>query len=165
MQNSLSTDNSANWIPGWWPLHTNLLSLLFTGWLPTDNWTLSPTNQLLQVTSLYWTGLSKSKSKSKLKLFYDWRFTADQFILASSPMKPTTRCSLFQVNPCGNSLYVTSSLTRRWVYFLWMFGLSSSACIAHRACYWKFFPLHYTQALCQYRLCKTDHAYLIHLML
>jgi hypothetical protein len=30
--------------------------LLFAGWLPTDNWTLSLTNQLLHVSLLNWTG-------------------------------------------------------------------------------------------------------------
>jgi hypothetical protein len=33
-----------------------------------------------------------------------------------------------------------------------MFGLSSSICMAHIACYSKFFFLHYLQVLCQYRL-------------
>jgi hypothetical protein len=34
----------------------------------------------------------------------------------------------------------------------------SSVRIAHMACYWKFFLLHYIQVLCQCRLCKADHA-------
>jgi hypothetical protein len=46
-----------------------------------------------------------------------------------------------------------------------MVGLSSSVRIAHIACYWKVFLLHYTQVLCQYRLCKADHTYLTYLML
>jgi hypothetical protein len=29
------------------------------------------------------------------------------------------------------------------------------------ACYWKFILSDYIQVLCQYRLCKADHAYLI----
>jgi hypothetical protein len=29
--------------------------------------------------------------KSKSELLYDWRFTANQFVLASSPLRPTTR--------------------------------------------------------------------------
>jgi hypothetical protein len=45
-----------------------------------------------------------------------------------------------------------------------MLGLSSSVRIAHIACYWKFFLLHYTQVLCQSRLYR-DHAYLTYLML
>jgi hypothetical protein len=43
--------------------------------------------------------------------------------------------------------------------------LLSNVCIAHRACYWKLFLLHYTQVLCQYRLYKADHAYLTSLFL
>jgi hypothetical protein len=38
--------------------------------------------------------------------------------------------------------------------------LSSGVRVAHMACYWKFFLLRYTQVLCQYRLCRADHAYL-----
>jgi hypothetical protein len=52
--------------------------------------------------------LSKSKSKS----LYDWRFTANQFVLASSPLRLTTR-DFFQLNPCSHSPYITSPLTRR----------------------------------------------------
>jgi hypothetical protein len=44
----------------------------------------------------------------------DWRFTANQFILATSLLRPTTRI-FFQLNTCSNSPYVTSSLTIRWV--------------------------------------------------
>jgi hypothetical protein len=46
-----------------------------------------------------------------------------------------------------------------------MLGLSSNVRITHIACYWKFFSLHYIQVLCQYRLWKTDHTYLMYLML
>jgi hypothetical protein len=41
----------------------------------------------------------------------------------------------------------------------------SSVHIAHIACYWKFFLSQNIQVLCQSRLCKADHAYLIWLML
>jgi hypothetical protein len=47
------------------------------------------------------------------KLLYDWRFTASQFVLASSPFRLKTRdLFLFQLSPCGNSPYVTSFLTK-----------------------------------------------------
>jgi hypothetical protein len=46
-----------------------------------------------------------------------------------------------------------------------MLGLPSSVRIALKACYGKFLLLHYTQVLCQYRLCKADYAYLTYLML
>jgi hypothetical protein len=46
-----------------------------------------------------------------------------------------------------------------------MLGLSWSVRIALLACCRNFFLLHYIQVLCQYRLCKADHAYLTYLML
>jgi hypothetical protein len=39
------------------------------------------------------------------------------------------------------------------------FGLSSSVRIAHIVRFWKFFLAHYTQVLCQHRLCIADHVY------
>jgi hypothetical protein len=41
-----------------------------------------------------------------------WRFTANQFISAPSPLRPTTSNFIFQLNTFGYSSYVTSSLTR-----------------------------------------------------
>jgi hypothetical protein len=41
----------------------------------------------------------------------------------------------------------------------------SSVHVAPIAWYWKFFLLQYIEALCQSRLFKADHAYLIYLML
>jgi hypothetical protein len=38
-----------------------------------------------------------------------------------------------------------------------MLGPSLNVNFAHIACYWKFFLLHYTQVLCQYRLYRPDH--------
>jgi hypothetical protein len=43
-------------------------SLLFTGWLPTDNWTLSLTNQLLHITSLNLTYDNSLQLKVKVML-------------------------------------------------------------------------------------------------
>jgi hypothetical protein len=34
--------------------------------------------------------LNSSESESESELLYDWRFTANQFVLASSPLRPTT---------------------------------------------------------------------------
>jgi hypothetical protein len=53
--------------------------------------------------------------QSDSELLYDWRFTANHFVLATSPLRPTTRIFIFQMNACGYSPYVTSSLTRGWV--------------------------------------------------
>jgi hypothetical protein len=57
---------------------------------------------------------------SKSKLIYEWRFAANRFILASSPLRHTTRDFFFRLSPCGNSPSVTFSLTRRWVCLLWL---------------------------------------------
>jgi hypothetical protein len=48
-------------------------------------------------------------------LLYDWRFTANLFVLPTSPLRLKTRIFIFQLNTCGYSPYVTSSLTRGWV--------------------------------------------------
>jgi hypothetical protein len=69
---------------------------------------------------------------TELELFYDCRFTANQFVLASSPLRLTTRdFFLFRLNSCGNSPYVTSSLTRRWVCLLWICLASRQVYISH----------------------------------
>jgi hypothetical protein len=49
------------------------------------------------------------------ELLYDWRFTANQVILAPSPLRLTARNLFFHLNTCSHSPYVTtSSLTRGW---------------------------------------------------
>jgi hypothetical protein len=56
-----------------------------------------------------------SRRKRVCVLLYDWRFTANGFVLATSPLRLTTSSIIFKVNTCGYSSYVTSSLTRGWV--------------------------------------------------
>jgi hypothetical protein len=60
------------------------------------------------------------------ELLHDWRFTAIQFVLATSPLRLTT--SIFtQLKICGYSRYVTSCLTRAWVCRLQLLlGLASA---------------------------------------
>jgi hypothetical protein len=48
---------------------------------------------------------------------------------------------------------------RRCVCLLWICLTFRQVYLSLTACYWKFFLLHYIQVLCQYRLCKADHAY------
>jgi hypothetical protein len=48
-------------------------------------------------------------------LLYDWRFTANQFVLATSPLRLGTSNFIFQLNTCVYSPYVTSSQSRGWV--------------------------------------------------
>jgi hypothetical protein len=65
--------------------------------------------------------LAKSKSKSKSELLYDWRFTANQFILASSSLRLTTNIFfIFQLN----------TLTRGWVCRLQLLLALTSTVIA-----------------------------------
>jgi hypothetical protein len=60
-------------------------------------------------------GLSLNYSQSEL--LYNLRFTANQFVLATSPLRLTTSNFIFQLNTCAYSPYVTSSLTRGWMSF------------------------------------------------
>jgi hypothetical protein len=54
-------------------------------------------------------------SDSESELLYDWRFTTNQFLLATSPLWLTTSNFIFQLNTCGYCAYGTSSLSRGWV--------------------------------------------------
>jgi hypothetical protein len=51
------------------------------------------------------------------QLLHDWRFPANQFVLATSPLRLKTSNFISQLNTCGYSPYVTSSLTRGCVSF------------------------------------------------
>jgi hypothetical protein len=59
-----------------------------------------------------------SESESESELLYDWQFTANHFALAPSPLRITARIFLSQLNTCGHSPCITSSLARGWVYHL-----------------------------------------------
>jgi hypothetical protein len=50
--------------------------------------------------------------ESESELLYDRRFTGHQFVLATNSSRLTTSNVIFQLNTCGHSTYVTSSLTR-----------------------------------------------------
>jgi hypothetical protein len=51
------------------------------------------------------------------------------FVLAKSPLRPTTSNFIFQLNICGYAPYVTFSLTRGWVCRLQLLVVHSSAVI------------------------------------
>jgi hypothetical protein len=55
-----------------------------------------------------------SELSSESELLHNWWFTASLFVLVTSPLRLTTS-NIFQLNTCGHSAYVTSSLTRGWV--------------------------------------------------
>jgi hypothetical protein len=65
---------------------------------------------------------------SESELLYDWRFTANQFVLATSPLRLMTN-NFFQLNTCFHRPYVTSSLTRGWVRSLQLLLVLASAVI------------------------------------
>jgi hypothetical protein len=56
---------------------------------------------------------------SESELLYNWLFTSNQFVLAPSRLRLTTRI-FFQLSPCSHNPYVTSSLTKGWVCLLWI---------------------------------------------
>jgi hypothetical protein len=66
---------------------------------------------------------------SESELLYDCRFTANQFVLAPSPLRPTTSHFIFQLITYCYSPYVTSSLTRGWVCRLQLLLALASAVI------------------------------------
>jgi hypothetical protein len=57
-----------------------------------------------------------------------WRLTAYQFVLATSPLRLTASNYIFQLNTCGYSPYVTSSLIG-WVYRLQLLLVLASTVI------------------------------------
>jgi hypothetical protein len=79
--------------------------------------------------------LNRSESESESELLYDVRFTADQFVLATSPVRPKIRILIFQLNTFGCIPYVTSSLTRGWVSRLqFLLGLASAVILRSESC-------------------------------
>jgi hypothetical protein len=77
--------------------------------LSTVNSTIAPS--LLSLPS---TPQLNCQTTPESELLYDWWFTANQFVLTSSPWD-SRPVIFFQHNTCGHSPYVTSSLTRGWV--------------------------------------------------
>jgi hypothetical protein len=74
-----------NWVPGWRPFHTNLL--VFPS--QADFQLNCPVIRTLSSPTRCFTSLHLSELDQK-NLLYDWRFTANHFVLASSPLRLTT---------------------------------------------------------------------------
>jgi hypothetical protein len=89
-RNSLSTVNSNYWVPGWRPFHTNFVVFPSHADFQLNSITHKP------ATSCHFTQLNYT-AKSKSKLLYDWRFTANQFVFASSPLRVMTREYFFNL--------------------------------------------------------------------
>jgi hypothetical protein len=68
-------------------------------------------------------------SESESELFYDWRFSANKFVLTPNPLRLTAGILSFHLNTCGHSPYITSSLTRRFVCHLQLLLALDSAFI------------------------------------
>jgi hypothetical protein len=98
----------------------------------THNFNVAPTTYSPLLTADYW---------SKSKFLYDLPLTTNQPVLASSPLRPTTRL-FFRLNSCVNRSYVTSSLTRRQIHHLWIWLLFGQVRMAYIGCYCKFFSQH-----------------------
>jgi hypothetical protein len=90
--------------------------------------TFLPSGDCLTTTS-YSSVFSRTKTLLYPELLYDWRFTANQFVLATSPLRLTTSNFCPQLNTCGHSSYVRSSLTRGRVCHLQLLLVLASAII------------------------------------
>jgi hypothetical protein len=65
-------------------------------------------------------------TRVSVRVTFDWRFTANHSILATSPLRVTTN-NFFQLNTCGHSPYVTCCLTRGCVCRLQLLLVLASA--------------------------------------
>jgi hypothetical protein len=69
--------------------------------------------------------------------------THDQRIfLSTEPLQHYSLCTILSNEKMGS-------------YLINVPGIPSNIHFAHKACYWKFFLLHFTQVLCQ--VCRVDH--------
>jgi hypothetical protein len=74
-------------------------------------------------------------SQSQSESLYDWQFTANQLVLAPSPLRLTARISFSQLSTCGHSPYITFSLTRGWVCHLQLLlALASAFILGSESC-------------------------------
>jgi hypothetical protein len=112
--------------------HQPAASLHFTSLhsteLPTTDFSHQPATSL-HPTELLTVPTPESESESESELLYYWRFTANHFVLAINPLRPTNRNFIVQLNTCGYSPYVTSSLMRGWICRLQLLLVLASAVI------------------------------------
>jgi hypothetical protein len=116
----------------WKPLHHTLS--VFTGrFLVTAS---NSGHSSIALTSLLFTDSLTFliNSESEPQLPYDCRFTDNQFALVTSPLRLTTSNFIFQLNICGYSPGVTSSLTRGSVRRLQLLLVLASAVILGSEC-------------------------------
>jgi hypothetical protein len=82
-----------------------------SGYIPRHSFSSPPTTR--RATVEVFDPASTRGNNSESELLYDRRFTANEFVLATSPLTLPTS-NYFQLNTCGHSPYVTCSLTRGW---------------------------------------------------
>jgi hypothetical protein len=115
---------------------------------------------------LSWPSPTKNcPSESKSELLYDWRFTTNQFVLASSTLRPTTRDFFSNWAFAVYSLRNILSDEMGFVCYEYVWPFVKCTFRTYSMLFKHFLLLHYAQILCQYRLCRIDHAYLTHLIL
>jgi hypothetical protein len=75
--------------------------------------------QFFAVTANYLVAISSqlTQSQPEAELLYDWRFTDNQFVLATSPLRLTTSNFIFQLKTCGCIPYVIPSDERMRLLF------------------------------------------------
>jgi hypothetical protein len=105
-----------------------------------------------------------NKTKSKSKLFYDGRFTANQFSWRQAPWDSWPEFFSLRLNHYDHSPYGTSSLMRRWVSLLWICLGFRQVYVSHIQYVIENSSLCTIYVFCQYRSCKADHAYLVYIM-
>jgi hypothetical protein len=71
-----------------------------------------PAGSQIHRLNLLFTDSLTTDSSLESELLYDWQFTANAFVLVTSPLRLTTSNFIFQLNTCCYSPYVISSLTR-----------------------------------------------------
>jgi hypothetical protein len=106
-------------------------------WLTLHSWTLGFSRMNYNwMIELSWTELNwilkwrlSCEYQSASEPLYDWRFTANQFLLAKSPLRLKASNFIFQLNTCGYSPCVTSSLRRGWICRLQLLLFLASAVI------------------------------------
>jgi hypothetical protein len=88
----------------------------------------TPLEQFRLPTELRYSGVVfRTPLYSESELLCDWRFTADQFVLATNPLRLTAGIIFLNLTLGGCGPYITSFLTRGWVCRLQLLlGLTSA---------------------------------------
>jgi hypothetical protein len=103
--------------------------LLFIGWLSTDNWTLSLTNQLLHITSLNWTA-DNPYSRTRLTLLITFRHESHrkQFPLLQSNNNSIVVCVSIAHVPSPDHYTATAIHATILKFILNFYGMHPVVC-------------------------------------